>query len=172
MADARVFRGRIAAFGMALATGSVALATGSVALAMAWLGALPAVRDHALHMAGTTPSAAAQGSRPATKVKPISCEPLPHVPGKSITTVLVHFPPDGFSPRHRHAGSVTVYVLRGTVRSQLNDGPVGTYTTGETFFEPPGSIHSFAENASKTEAAEILAVFVADDCAQLTTYLG
>jgi quercetin dioxygenase-like cupin family protein len=112
------------------------------------------------------------GSRPATKAKPVSCEQLPHVPGKSITTVLVHFPPDGFSPRHRHAGSVTVHVLSGTVRSQLDNGPIGTFKAGESFFEPPGAIHTFAENASKTEPAEILAIFVADDCAQLTTYLS
>jgi quercetin dioxygenase-like cupin family protein len=113
----------------------------------------------------------AQGERPATKPTLVSCEKLPHVSGKSVTTVLVHFPPDGFSPRHRHAGSVTAYVLKGTVRSQLNDGPIGTFTVGQSFFEPPGTIHTFAENASKTEPAEILATFVADDCAQLTTYL-
>jgi quercetin dioxygenase-like cupin family protein len=148
----------------------IALAAASIVLGSAWFRNA-AGPGHLVHMAGTTPSAAAQGSRPATKVKPISCEPLPNVPGKSITTVLVHFPPDGFSPRHRHAGSVTVYVLSGAVRSQLNGGPIGTYKAGETFFEPPGSIHTFAENASKTEPAEVLATFVAEDCAQLTTYL-
>lgn len=122
-------------------------------------------------MAGAAPSPAALGSRPATQVKQATCEKLPHVPGKSLTTVLVHFPPDGFSPRHRHAGSVTAYVLSGTVRSQLNNGPIETFSAGQSFFEAPGTIHTFAENASKTEPAEILAIFVAEDCAQLTTYL-
>jgi quercetin dioxygenase-like cupin family protein len=154
-----------------LAWFGVALVAACAALTVARFGTYPVATDHAVHMAGATPSAAAQGTRPATRAKPISCEPLPNVPGKSITTVRVHFPPDGFSPRHRHAGSVSVYVLSGTVRSQLNDGPVGTYKAGQTFFEPPGSIHTFAENASKTEPAEVLATFVADDCAQLTTYL-
>jgi quercetin dioxygenase-like cupin family protein len=121
-------------------------------------------------MAGAQPSATALAGRPATASRPIACEKLPQVPGKTITTVLVHFPPNGFSPRHRHGGSVMVYVLKGTVRSQLNDGPVETFTPGQSFFEPPGAIHSFAENASTTEPAEILATFVADDCAVLTTY--
>jgi quercetin dioxygenase-like cupin family protein len=124
-----------------------------------------------MNMAGPAPSAEAQGTRPATKPKLVSCEKLPHVPGKSLTSVLVHFPPDGYSPRHHHAGSVTAYVLKGTIRSQLDGGPIGTFTVGQSFFEPPGTIHTFAENASKTEPAELLATFVADDCAQLTTYL-
>jgi hypothetical protein len=29
--------------------------------------------------------------------------------------------------------------------------------------EPPDAIHLFAENPSKTEAAQLLAIFVADD---------
>jgi quercetin dioxygenase-like cupin family protein len=129
-----------------------------------------APHEHGLHMAGAQPSATALAGRPATASRPIACEKLPHVPGQTITTGLVPFPPNGFSPRHRHAGSVMVYVLNGAVRSQLNDGPVETFTPGQSFFEPPGAIHSFAENASTTEPAEILATFVADDCAVLTTY--
>jgi len=144
----------------------------AAALAAALL-TVPAARpagEHAAHMAGLRPSAEAQAGRPATGVTPIACSKLPHVPGKSITTVNVHFPPNGFSPKHRHAGAVTVYVLSGTIRSQLGGGPVGTFRAGDSFFEPPGAIHLFAENASLTEPAEILAIFVAEDCAQLTTY--
>lgn len=127
-------------------------------------------REHHVHMAGAQPSAEAQAGRPAVTARPVACEKLPHVPGKSITTVVVSFPPGGFSPKHRHAGSVTVHVLRGTVRSQLGGGPVETFGPGESFFEPPGAIHVFAENASATEPADVLAIFVADDCAVLTTY--
>jgi len=38
------------------------------------------------------------------------------------------------------------------------------------FFEPPGSEHLVSENASTTEPASLLAVFVADNGAQLTTF--
>jgi quercetin dioxygenase-like cupin family protein len=80
-----------------------------------------------------------------------------------LTTAIVAFPPGAYSPAHRHPGSVTAVVLKGTLRSQLAGGLVGTYKPGETWFEPPGALHLLAENASGTEAAELLAIFVADD---------
>ena len=49
-------------------------------------------------------------------------------------------------------------------------GPVKVYKAGESFFEPPGSHHLISENASATEPASLLAVHVADDGAQLTTF--
>jgi quercetin dioxygenase-like cupin family protein len=108
-------------------------------------------------------------THPGTINKVVSCNRLPHVPGKSITTVLVDFPPAAYSPAHRHPGSVTAYVLSGTIRSQLDGGAVGSFTQGQTFFEPPGTLHNFAENASDTEPAQLLATFVADsDCGPLT----
>jgi quercetin dioxygenase-like cupin family protein len=44
------------------------------------------------------------------------------------------------------------------------------YRAGASFFEPPGAVHLLAENMSATESARILAVFVADEGATLTTY--
>jgi quercetin dioxygenase-like cupin family protein len=61
-------------------------------------------------------------------------------------------------------------VLSGTIRSQLEGTPAATYGPGETFFEPLGLIHLFAENISTTEPAEVLAAFVHDEGATLTTY--
>jgi quercetin dioxygenase-like cupin family protein len=69
---------------------------------------------------------------------------------------------------HHHGGSVSVYVLSGAIRSQLEGGPI--FKAGEMFFEPPGITHVFAENASSSEAARALAIFVHDEGAQLTTY--
>lgn len=113
----------------------------------------------------------AASARPRAVQHPVACEKLPNVPGKSITTVLVEFPPNAFTPRHRHPGSVTAYVTKGTLRSQLNDGPIGTFGVGGTWFEPPGTIHSMVENPSPTEPAEIMAIFVADsDCGALTIF--
>ena len=56
------------------------------------------------------------------------------------------------------------------IRSQLEGQPAMVYRAGESFFEPPGAIHLLAENMSATEPARILAVFVADEGATLTTY--
>jgi quercetin dioxygenase-like cupin family protein len=104
-------------------------------------------------------------------VEPISSHALPNVPGKRVTIVRVTYGPGGFTPPHRHAGSVTAYITKGEIRSQLAGEPVGTFKVGQSFFEPPGATHLISANASQTETAELIAVFVADEGAQLTTYL-
>jgi quercetin dioxygenase-like cupin family protein len=105
------------------------------------------------------------------QVKTVIVEKLPNVPAKSISAVLVSYPPAGKSAKHHHAGSVFVYVLSGSVRSENSmTGPAKVYQAGESFFEPPGSEHLISENASTVEPASLLAVFVADDGAQLTTF--
>ena len=110
-------------------------------------------------------------SSPLDKVEPIGSYALPNVPGKRVTIVRVFYGPGGFSRPHRHAGSVTAYITKGEIRSQLGGGPVETFGVGQSFFEPPGSTHLVSANASTTEPAELIAVFVADEGAQLTTLL-
>jgi quercetin dioxygenase-like cupin family protein len=125
------------------------------------------MQGRAAHHAMAQPTAGA-GSRPATTVRPLSCAPLPDVPGKSVTTVLVEFPPGAYTAAHRHPGSVTAFVVSGTVRSQMAGGPPQDYTRGQTWFEAPMSLHLFAENPSATDAATLLATFIADDgCTKL-----
>lgn len=102
-------------------------------------------------------------------VEPISSHALPNVPGKRVTIVRVFYGPGGFTPAHQHAGSVTAYITRGEIRSQLAGGTVETFKVGQSFFEPPGATHLVSANASNTEPAELIAVFVADEGAQLTT---
>ena len=97
---------------------------------------------------------------------------LPNVPGKSIKGVLVEYGPGGRSSAHTHPKSAFIYatVLEGAIRSAVNDGPAVTYRKGESFSEMPGDRHSVSENASKTEPAKLLAVFVVDtDAKELTT---
>ena len=105
------------------------------------------------------------------KVELITSHALPNVPGKRVTIVRVSYGPGGFTRPHRHAGTVTAYVTKGEIRSQLGGGPVETFGVGQSFFEPPGSTHVVSANASATEPAELIAVFVADEGAQLTTFL-
>jgi quercetin dioxygenase-like cupin family protein len=105
------------------------------------------------------------------KVEPIASYALPNVPGKRVTIVRVFYGPGGFTRAHRHAGSVTAYVTKGEIRSQLGGGPVETFQVGQSFFEPPGATHLVSANASNTEPAELIAVFVADEGAQLTTFI-
>lgn len=100
---------------------------------------------------------------------------LPNVPGKSIKGVLVEYGPGGHSAGHTHAKSAFIYatVLEGAIRSQVNDGPVATYTAGQNFSESPGDRHRVSANASDTQPAKLLAVFVVDTSeTELTTPFG
>ena len=100
---------------------------------------------------------------------------LPNCPGKSIKSVLVEYGPGGYSQGHTHPKSGFIYatVLEGAIRSQVNNGPVTTYTAGQSFSELPGDIHGVSANASETAPAKLLAVFVVDtNEAKLTTPLG
>jgi quercetin dioxygenase-like cupin family protein len=88
---------------------------------------------------------------------------LPNVPGKSIKGVVVEYGPGGYSAAHTH-GKAFIYatVLEGSVRSQINDGPVTIYNAGQSWSEVPGDRHSVSANASETKPAKLLAVFVVD----------
>jgi quercetin dioxygenase-like cupin family protein len=100
---------------------------------------------------------------------------LPDLSGKSIKGVLVEYGPGGYSPGHTHPKSAFIYatVLEGTIRSQVNDGPVTIYKAGESFSEMPGDRHRVSANASETEPAKLLAVFVVDtNETELTIPLG
>ena len=100
---------------------------------------------------------------------------LPNVPGKSIKGVLVEYGPGGYSPGHVHPKSAFIYatVLEGEILSQINDGSVETYKVGQSFSELPGDRHGVSANASRTEPAKLLAVFVVDtNEKELTTPTG
>jgi quercetin dioxygenase-like cupin family protein len=99
-----------------------------------------------------------------SKVTLVFDHELPNVPGKSIKSVLVEYQPGGSSPAHIHAASAFIYatVLEGAVRSKVNDGPERVYHAGESFYELPGDHHRVSANASETDPARLLAVFVVD----------
>jgi quercetin dioxygenase-like cupin family protein len=111
-----------------------------------------------------TGASAQHGPADTSSVTLVYDHVLPNVPGKSIKGVLVEYAPGGSSPAHTHPRSAFIYatVLEGAIRSQVNDGPVVTYKAGESFSEMPGDRHSVSENASKTQRARLLAVFVVD----------
>jgi quercetin dioxygenase-like cupin family protein len=99
-----------------------------------------------------------------TRVTLVYEHPLPDVPGKSVKGVLVEYEPGGYNAAHTHAKSALIYatVLQGSVLSGINGGEVKTYTEGMNFTELPGDLHDVSANASKTEPAKLLAVFVVD----------
>ena len=88
-----------------------------------------------------------------------------------ISVVEVTYPPGGFSSPHSHPCPVLVCVISGAIRSKVQGGQEKIYKAGEVFYEAPNGIHAVSSNASATEPAELIAVFVADEGAQLTTLL-
>jgi quercetin dioxygenase-like cupin family protein len=89
---------------------------------------------------------------------------LPHVPGKSMKGVPVAYQPGGSNPAHTHPASAFIDAtgLEGVIRSQVNDGPEKVYGAGESWAEAPGDHHAVSANASDTQPARLLAVFVVD----------
>jgi quercetin dioxygenase-like cupin family protein len=89
---------------------------------------------------------------------------IPNIPGKSLKTVVVNYAPGQVSPPHAHAKSafVLAYVLEGEVTSAVNGQAPRTYRVGEHWTENPGDHHTTSGNASKTNPAKLLAIFVLD----------
>ena len=152
---------RFALVGMA-ATAMLTLGSTTSREALDWLGDLCGSGDDPLFSSGSGQQNGDVTRRPASSVEVLSCEALPDVPGKSVTTAIVDFPPLGYTPAHRHPGSVSAVVLSGTIRSQLEGAAPADYTAGQTWFEPPRALHLFAANPDPVRPARLLATFVAD----------
>jgi|SRR6185312_649807 len=105
-------------------------------------------------------------------VTPAFAHAIPNVPGKTITALVVTYKPGGTSLAHRHgAAFVVAYVLSGAIRSQLEGGESKVYHAGESWTEAPGAHHLVSDNASQTEPATLLAIFIADsNDKKLVTY--
>jgi quercetin dioxygenase-like cupin family protein len=103
-------------------------------------------------------------------VRPVFERAIPNIPGKSLIAVEVTYPPGGKSAPHFHTKSAFIYahVLSGAIRSQVDDEAAKVYQVGEGFYENPGSHHRVSENASASEPASLLAVFITDPTDTLT----
>jgi quercetin dioxygenase-like cupin family protein len=122
----------------------------------------------ALLTAAVVCTAAAAHDAPSETVKPLLQQAMPNLPGKTFTSAIVEFPPGAKAPPHRHGDAfVYAYVLAGSVRSQLNDGPTKVYAVGENWYEAPHAHHTLTENVSATEPARLLVVFVSKTGAPL-----
>ncbi|MFL9822851.1 cupin domain-containing protein [Tolypothrix campylonemoides VB511288_2] len=99
-----------------------------------------------------------------SKVTQVFNRALPNVPGKSVKGLVVEYPPGGSTPAHTHAASAFIYatVLEGAIRSKVNSEPEQVYHAGENFVELPGDRHVKSANASDTQKARLLAVFIVD----------
>jgi quercetin dioxygenase-like cupin family protein len=104
--------------------------------------------------------AAATAIAQQTKVTPLLSKDLTGVSGKEGVMLTVEYPPGAASASHRHNAHTFVYVLEGSVVMQVAGGKEMTLGPGQTFYEMPEDIHVVSRNASKTQPAKILVLFV------------
>jgi quercetin dioxygenase-like cupin family protein len=110
--------------------------------------------------AQTTSSAALENPRDRI----VFAHSLPKLAGENLklTLVEVRYGPGESSPPHSHPCPVIGYVLEGSLRTKVKGQPENIYKAGESFYEPPNSVHEVSANASQTGAAKFIAYFVCD----------
>src|SRR6516162_9717998 len=86
---------------------------------------------------------------------------LPGEPSRDISLIEVTYPPGAGSPPHLHANGVIAFVVSGTIVSRVGDGAEQTFHAGDAWWEPLGAVHRVSRNASSTEPARLLAIYVA-----------
>ena len=83
--------------------------------------------------------------------------------GRVVTIRRTERDPGSSSGPHRHPGSHTFgYVLEGTYEIKVDDGPLQRLGPGQTFYEPPGSLHAISRNGSATHPVKYLVIQVSD----------
>jgi quercetin dioxygenase-like cupin family protein len=102
------------------------------------------------------------GSRPtrAGTVTRLMTKDLPDLPGKEGMIEIVDFAPGEASQVHRHNADLFVYVMEGSIITQLKGGSPQTVHVGDVFYESPTDIHTVSRNASETQPAKLLVFYV------------
>ena len=104
----------------------------------------------------------ASAAEPMAQVKTLMTKPLPNIPGKEATMLLVTYPPGSKDPVHRHNANAFVYVLEGSIIMQMRGGRPVTLHPGQTFYEDPRGVHQVGRNASNKVPAKFLVLLVKD----------
>src|SRR3954465_3701206 len=76
-------------------------------------------------------------------------QPLSDLPGREVRITLLDREAGNSSLPHRHPGHHTFgYVVDGSYEFGVNGQPTRILKAGDTFYEPPGTLHSVSRNAS------------------------
>jgi quercetin dioxygenase-like cupin family protein len=106
------------------------------------------------------------------KVTRLMTKDLPDLPGKEGMVETVSFAPGEVSQPHRHNADLFVYVLEGSVITQVEGDSPLTVHAGEVFYESPTDVHIVSRNASETEPAKLLVFYVKAKGTPPTVLLG
>jgi quercetin dioxygenase-like cupin family protein len=128
--------------------GSVALIAAALSSAVTWSA-----------MTAIGPSFA---QTPPAGTIPLLTQPLADLPGREVRITLLDRVPGNASPPHRHPGHHTFgYVVEGTYELGIDGQPTRTLKAGDTFYEPPGALHSVSRNPGNSQM-KIVVFMVAD----------
>ena len=105
------------------------------------------------------------------KVTRLMTKDLPDVPGKEGMIETVDFAPGEVSQPHRHNADLFVYVLEGSIITQVKGGSPQTVHAGDVFYESPTDVHIVSRNASETKPAKLLVFYVKKKAAPQTVFL-
>jgi quercetin dioxygenase-like cupin family protein len=89
------------------------------------------------------------------------------VPGKEVVMGTATLPPGTAIGFHEHAGDESGYVVKGSVTWKVKGQPDKTVKTGESFFNPRGSVHSIA--AAGDGEAMVMSTWIVDKGKPLAT---
>jgi quercetin dioxygenase-like cupin family protein len=106
------------------------------------------------------------------KARTLMTKDLPDFPGKEGMVEMVDFAPGEVSQPHRHNADLFVYVLEGSVVTQVKGDSPKTVHAGGVFYESPSDIHAVSRNASDTEPAKLLVFYVKAKGAPPTVLVG
>ena len=96
---------------------------------------------------------------------------FPSRDGLAVQAIRIDYEPGGFTRRaHRHPAGAYVYVVDGSVTFGLGDREPVVLKAGESFYEPPGALHSVSRNASEQLPASMIAFFVLGEGETPTVY--
>jgi quercetin dioxygenase-like cupin family protein len=104
--------------------------------------------------------AAARAAGSTSTRREVIKQALPGEPLRDLVLVEVTYPAGTGSPAHLHALGVAAFVVSGSIASQVGDGPERIYRAGEAWWEPPGAVHRVSRNASTSEPATLLAIYI------------
>jgi quercetin dioxygenase-like cupin family protein len=91
---------------------------------------------------------------------------------RNVQAAIIELEPAAAAPRHRHDVAVLAYVLEGIVENQFDGGAILTHKLGDSWWESPGTVHSVARNASKTERARLLVIYIGEEGKKATVPLN
>lgn len=126
------------------------------------------VKEYKLIIIVLLAALSADGAAQQSAVNVLFQTDLPDIEGREAVVLEVEYPPGVASASHRHNAHTFVYVLSGSVVMQVAGGEEKTLVAGETFYETPDDVHTVSRNASDTEPARILVVFVKQEGAPMT----